>query len=302
MPYTVGLFPNMQKDRVRAYLPDILALLQKHGLKTLLPQNLAQDKTQSYNIADTATLAQMDAGISLGGDGTFLQMSRYLSPLKIPVFGVNFGKLGFLAETEMNDFEKALQKLVQRDFEIEERSQLRATVIRNGQVAVQAHALNDMVVAKGHFSKLAHLELKINGKHSGIYAADGLIVATATGSTAYSLSAGGPMVHPSLDVSIITPICAHALYTRPLIIPGNNLIEITAVPPYEDLIEITAVPPYEELLLSADGEIASAVAENDIIRIDKNPEPVRLIRLNGRSYYETWQQKLMRTCGNEEAK
>ena len=95
---------------------------------------------------------------------------------------------------------------------------------------MQAHALNDMVVAKGHISKLAHLELKINGKHSGIYAADGLIVATATGSTAYSLSAGGPMVHPSLDVSIITPICAHALYTRPLIIPGNNLIEITAVP------------------------------------------------------------------------
>ena len=290
MPYTVGLFPNMQKDRVRACLPDILALLQKHGFKTLLPQDLSQYKTQSYNITDAATLAQMDAGISLGGDGTFLQMSRYLSPLKIPVFGVNFGKLGFLAETEMNDFEKALQKLVQRDFEIEERSQLRATVIRNGQVAVQAHALNDMVVAKGRFSKLAHLELKINGKHSGIYAADGLIVATATGSTAYSLSAGGPMVHPSLDVSIITPICAHALYTRPLIIPGNNLIEITAV------------PPYEELLLSADGEIASAVAENDIIRIDKNPEPVRLIRLNGRSYYETWQQKLMRTCGNEEAK
>ena len=110
MPYTVGLFPNMQKDRVRACLPDILALLQKHGLKTLLPQNLAQDKTLSYDICDTATLAQMDAGISLGGDGTFLQMSRYLSPLKIPVFGVNFGKLGFLAETEMNDFEKALQK------------------------------------------------------------------------------------------------------------------------------------------------------------------------------------------------
>ena len=117
-----------------------------------------------------------------------------------------------------------------------------------------------------------------------------MIVATATGSTAYSLSAGGPMVHPSLDVSIITPICAHALYTRPLIIPGNNLIEITAV------------PPYEELLLSADGEITAEVAEDDIIRIEKNPEPVRLIRLNGRSYYETWQQKLMRTCRNEEAK
>ncbi len=244
----------------------------------------------SYSTDKEASLLQMDAGISLGGDGTFLQMARCLSPLKIPVFGVNFGKLGFLAETEMGDFEKALQKLVQHDYEIEERSQLQACVIRNGEVFVKAHALNDMVVARGHFSKLAHLELKINGRHSGYYAADGLIVATATGSTAYSLSAGGPMVHPSLDVSVITPICAHALYTRPLIIPGNNTIEITAV------------PPYEELLLSADGEITASVAEGDIIQIAKNPEAVRLIRLNGRSYYETWQQKLMRTCRNEETK
>lgn len=287
---TIGLFPNMQKDKVRSCLPDILALLQKYGLKTLLPQDMSDGTNEAYDLKKPQTLLRMDAGISLGGDGTFLQMARHLSPLKIPVFGVNFGKLGFLAETEMNDFEQALQKLACHDFELEERSQLQAGVIRGGKIIVQAHALNDMVVAKGHISKLAHLELKINGMHSGIYAADGLIVATATGSTAYSLSAGGPMVHPSLDVSVITPICAHALYTRPLIIPGNNLIEITAV------------PPYEELLLSADGEITAAVAKDDIIRIEKNPEPVRLIRLNGRSYYETWQQKLMRTCRNEEAK
>ena len=287
---TVGLFPNMQKEKVCACLPQILGLLNKYGFKTLLPQELAPAGAPCYNTADAESLTQLDAGISLGGDGTFLQMARFLSPLKIPVFGVNFGKLGFLAETEMGDFESAVAKLARHEFELEERSQLKATVIRGGKPVVQAHALNDMVVAKGHFSKLAHLELKINGKHSGIYAADGLIVATATGSTAYSLSAGGPMVHPSLDVSIITPICAHALYTRPLIIPGNNLIEITAV------------PPYEELLLSTDGEIASAVTENDIIRIEKNPEPVRLIRLNGRSYYETWQQKLMRSCGNEGSK
>ena len=287
---TVGLFPNMQKEKVCACLPQILGLLNKYGFKTHLPQELAPAGAPCYNTADAESLTQLDAGISLGGDGTFLQMARFLSPLKIPVFGVNFGKLGFLAETEMGDFEAAVAKLARHEFELEERSQLKATVIRGGRPVVQAHALNDMVVAKGHFSKLAHLELKINGKHSGIYAADGLIVATATGSTAYSLSAGGPMVHPSLDVSIITPICAHALYTRPLIIPGNNLIEITAV------------PPYEELLLSADGEIASAVTENDIIRIEKNPEPVRLIRLNGRSYYETWQQKLMRSCGNEGSK
>ncbi len=108
---TIGLFPNMQKDKVRDCLPDILALLQKYGLKTLLPEDMKDFKAAGYYSKEAKSLAQMDAGISLGGDGTFLQMARHLSPLKIPVFGVNFGKLGFLAETEMSDFEKALQKL-----------------------------------------------------------------------------------------------------------------------------------------------------------------------------------------------
>ena len=281
---TIGLFPNMQKDKVRDCLPDILALLQKYGLKTLLPEDMKNFKAAGYSCHVARLSGKLDAGISMVVDGYILQIGRHISPLKIPEFGVNFGKLDFMTETEMSEFEKAMQKLARHEFELEERSQLKASVVKNGRVTVQAHALNDMVVAKGNISKLAHLELKINGKHSGIYAADGLIVATATGSTAYSLSAGGPMVHPSLDVSIITPICAHALYTRPLIIPGNNLIEITAV------------PPYEELLLPADGDITASVAEDDIIRIDKNPEPVWLIRLNGSSSYDTWQHKLMLPC------
>ena len=205
-----------------------------------------------------------------------------MAPLKIPVFGVNFGKLGFLAEIELNELPEALSKLTAGEYVLEERSQLQACVWRDGKVLIDAHALNDMVVAKGHFSKLAHLSLKVNGKRSGNYAADGIIMATATGSTAYSLSAGGPLVHPSLDVTIITPICAHALYTRPLLIPMDRVIELNAI------------PPYEELLLSADGEIVASIAENDTVRIAKSPDKVTFIRLNGRSYYETWQEKLIR--------
>ena len=129
---TIGLFPNMQKDKVRDCLPDILALLQKYGLKTLLPEDMKDFKAAGYYSKEAESLAQMEAGISLGGDGTFLQMARHLSPLKIPVFGVNFGKLGFLAETEMSDFEKALQKLAGHEFELEERSQLKASVVKNG--------------------------------------------------------------------------------------------------------------------------------------------------------------------------
>lgn len=278
----LGIFPNMKKENVKNSLPKVLELCDKAGIEAVLPQRLAYATRPGYDVCDRTSLKQMDMAVSLGGDGTLLQMTRFLAPLKIPVFGVNFGKLGFLAEIELKDLPEALPKLTSGEYVLEERSLLQACVWRDGKVLVDAHALNDMVVAKGHFSKLAHLSLKVNGKRSGNYAADGLIVATATGSTAYSLSAGGPLVHPSLDVTIITPICAHALYTRPLLIPMDKVIELNAV------------PPYEELLLSADGEIIAAIAENDTVRIAKSPNKVTFIRLNGRSYYETWQEKLIR--------
>lgn len=217
----------------------------------------------------------------LGGDGTLLQMTRFLAPLKIPVFGVNFGKLGFLAEIELKELPEALSKLTAGEYVLEERSQLQACVWRDGKVLIDAHALNDMVVAKGLF-KAGASQSEGQWQTFGNYAADGIIMATATGSTAYSLSAGGPLVHPSLDVTIITPICAHALYTRPLLIPMDRVIELNAI------------PPYEELLLSADGEIVASIAENDTVRIAKSPDKVTFIRLNGRSYYETWQEKLIR--------
>ena len=251
----LGIFPNMKKENVKNSLPKVLDLCDKAEIEAVLPQRLDYQDRPSYDVCDRASLKQMHMAVSLGGDGTLLQMTRFLAPLKIPVFGVNFGKLGFLAEIELKELPEVL---------------------------IDAHALNDMVVAKGHFSKLAHLSLKVNGKRSGNYAADGIIMATATGSTAYSLSAGGPLVHPSLDVTIITPICAHALYTRPLLIPMDRVIELNAI------------PPYEELLLSADGEIVASIAENDTVRIAKSPDKVTFIRLNGRSYYETWQEKLIR--------
>ena len=260
----------------------MLDLCDKAEIEAVLPQRLDYQDRPSYDVCDRASLKQMHMAVSLGGDGTLLQMTRFLAPLKIPVFGVNFGKLGFLAEIELKELPEALSKLTAGEYVLEERSQLQACVWRDGKVLIDAHALNDMVVAKGHFSKLAHLSLKVNGKRSGNYAADGIIMATATGSTAYSLSAGGPLVHPSLDVTIITPICAHALYTRPLLIPMDRVIELNAI------------PPYEELLLSADGEIVASIAENDTVRIAKSPDKVTFIRLNGRSYYETWQEKLIR--------
>lgn len=187
----LGIFPNMKKENVKNSLPKVLDLCDKAEIEAVLPQRLDYQDRPSYDVCDRASLKQMHMAVSLGGDGTLLQMTRFLAPLKIPVFGVNFGKLGFLAEIELKELPEALSKLTAGEYVLEERSQLQACVWRDGKVLIDAHALNDMVVAKGHFSKLAHLSLKVNGKRSGNYAADGIIMATATGSTAYSLSGRG---------------------------------------------------------------------------------------------------------------
>lgn len=279
----LGIFPNLSKEKVCIALPEFVELCKDWRLIPVLPESVAEQyKCESYCESDPQSLQRLDFAVSLGGDGTLLQMARYLAPLGVPAFGINFGKLGFLAEIDLRGMYKAISRLSQGNYTIETRSMLLASVLRDGEVIAQAHALNDHVLAKGMFSKLAHMMLFINGKLSGKYAADGLIIATATGSTAYSLSAGGPLVMPELDVSVITPVCAHSLANRALIIPMT------------EKIELKPVPGSEEMLLSADGENVIEVPNDTMVHIEKSPYDMKLVRLTSRDYYQTWQQKLMR--------
>lgn len=279
----LGIFPNLSKEKVCIALPEFVELCKDWRLIPVLPESVAEQyECEAYCESDPQSLQRLDFAVSLGGDGTLLQMARYLAPLGVPAFGINFGKLGFLAEIDLRGMYKAISRLSQGNYTIETRSMLLASVLRDGEIIAQAHALNDHVLAKGMFSKLAHMMLFINGKLSGKYAADGLIIATATGSTAYSLSAGGPLVMPELDVSVITPVCAHSLANRALIIPMT------------EKIELKPVPGSEEMLLSADGENVIEVPNDTMVHIEKCPYDMKLVRLTSRDYYQTWQQKLMR--------
>ncbi|MBQ5600583.1 MAG: NAD(+)/NADH kinase [Phascolarctobacterium sp.] len=273
----------MTKEKVCADLQIFVDLCREQGLVPLLPQEICTEyNCEGYDLQDVEALRKLDFAVSLGGDGTLLKMALYLAPLGIPAFGVNFGKLGFLAEIDQPSMRKAIMRLVRGDYSLENRSLLRAQVMLNDECIKEVHALNDLVLAKGAYSKMAHMQMYINGKPSGSYAADGLIVATATGSTAYSLSCGGPLVQPELEVSVITPICAHSLTARTLIIPMSEVIELKAVPGSEDM------------MLEADGESIIGVSNDTYLRIDKSPYTMKLIRLTSRDYYQTWQQKLMR--------
>lgn len=279
----LGIFPNMSKEKVRIALPEFVEMCKDWNLQPLLPERVAAEYAcDAYDESKALTLKSMDAAVSLGGDGTLLKMARHTVPAQVPAFGINFGKLGFLAEIDLPGMRKAISKLSQGNYAIENRKMLQARVICKDKVLATAQALNEFVLAKGMFSKLAHLSMFINGKPSGRYAADGLIIATATGSTAYSLSAGGPLVMPGLDVSVITPMCAHSLTARALVIPMS------------ECIDLKAVPGSEEMMLSCDGENVVEVCDDTYVRIEKSPYHMKMIRLTGRDYYQTWQQKLMR--------
>ena len=281
----LGLFPNLNKAKVREALPGIIELCRKYDIEPWFPREYERSYSPNlptYGFKDKATLRQLDAAVSLGGDGTLLRLAGIMLCHEVPIFGINFGKLGFLAELDLDNLEQALEHFSKNNCAVEKRSVLKATVITDDREIIKAYALNDIVLAKGIYSKLARFNMYINGKPSGNYSADGLIVSTATGSTAYCLAAGGPLVMPELDVSIITPVCAHSLSSRTLIIPST------------EIIELRGVAGSEEMMLSADGKNVSEVDEFDVVRIEKSSFSLKLLRLTDTDYYQTWQQKLMR--------
>ena len=279
----LGIFPNTGKENVMQFLDQFIKLVREKGMEPILPVEFAAARgCRAFDVKDQASLKELDASVSLGGDGTLLSMAQHTAPLVIPGFGINLGTLGFLAEIDLRGLEQAMENLAHDNYFIEARSLLEGKVIKDGQVVNKCFALNDIVLEKGMWSKMAHLNLFINGKQSGTYSADGIIISTATGSTAYSLSAGGPLVMPELDVSIITPICAHSLTARALVIPMS------------ETIELMAVPGSEEMKLFADGQSIAEVDNATTVRINKSPFKMNFIRLTNIDYYQTWQQKLMR--------
>ena len=276
----LGIFPNMNIAKVRIHFDAILELCRKYEITPVLPEHLAKMFRQE---SFAGRNSQLTAAVSLGGDGTFLRMARDMVKYNVPVFGVNFGHLGFLAEIEYDTLQQAFQLLTDGRYSIEKRCLLGSQTFAEGKKTPQTElAINEFVAARSDLSTTNHIELYINGKPSARYAADGLIVATATGSTAYSLSAGGPLVQPGMDVMIITPICAHSLATRSLVIPATEEVEIRLLPRNTS-----------PMALSADGMRVCEIGQQDVVKITKNRQFLRLMRLTDKSYYETWQEKLI---------
>ena len=216
----------------------------------------------------------------LGGDGTFLSAVRWIGDQTIPILGVKFGEVGFLAETAEESLFSAAEAVLNNEFTTEPRMRLLVKVIREERELACETVLNDIVVNKGALARLAHIETYINDHYMTTYSADGLIVATPTGSTAYSLAAGGPIIHPGVPGILITPICPFTLTNRPLVVPDSACIRIRLAKESSDI------------MLTFDGQGGLEIDEKDTIVIQKGPHPVKMITMPDQHYIDVLKDKL----------
>lgn len=216
----------------------------------------------------------------LGGDGTFLSAVRWIGDQPIPILGVKFGEVGFLAEIAEDKLFSVADKIINKQFETTPRMRLQVELKRKGEVFVQETVLNDVVINKGALARLAHIRTYIDGQYLTTYRADGLIVATPTGSTAYSLAAGGPILHPGVPAIIMTPISPFTLTNRPLIIPDSACITIKLEEKSEDI------------MLTFDGQAGLEINERDTIIVRKGKHPINMITMPDQEYFDVLKAKL----------
>lgn len=278
---TIGIFPNTKKQSINTVLGWMIQHFKERGVKVQIPEDAALQMGYP-EFACNRELIKKEATLclTLGGDGTLLNTARELASSGIPVCGVNMGQLGFLTEIELPELGEALDKLIAGNYLIEERLMLDAVVIRSEQIIPVSTALNDVVVAKGGFSRMIRLRLFIDGELTAHYPADGLIIATSTGSTGYSLSAGGPIVNPNLPIILLTPICPHSLHSRSLIVSEKEEVTVTFQATHDDIV------------LTVDGQTLFNLMPDDTVLVKRSPFRAMFIKFEGKSYYQTLRSKL----------
>lgn len=277
----IALIPNGNKDpefintrRIADYLD---------GRAELLLEDKYAGSGVKVEYMDYETLLNAaEYLIVLGGDGTMLQTAADCARRELPVLGINLGKVGFLTEVELDNIEQALEKLLSGKFDIEKRMLMHVEIIRGGECVIHSHALNDVVTAKNAGAKLISLELYTDGELVNRYIADGLIIATPTGSTGYSISAGGPVVDPLMQLYVATPICAHTLSVRSAVLPPEKQL----------VIKLDSDYPDNSAVVSADGDVLGEILPGDEVRITRSKYRFSMIKTGSYSFYDTVLKKL----------
>jgi NAD+ kinase len=283
---TVGVLARADLEDAGPMLHELVGWLRGRGLRACLEESTAvmagADVAEGCLVASGRDMAEIaDTLVVLGGDGTLLAASRLLQDRPIPVIGVNLGSLGFLTETTLGELYPTLQGVVEGRFEYEDRRLLRAVVHRRGRPETVADVLNDVVITKAGPSRIIEVDVTVDGSFVSSFRADGIIVSSPTGSTAYNLAAGGPILHPTLPAVVITPICPHMLTNRPLVVSDEARVELR-------LRAARDVEVYAAL----DGQETFAFAEGDHVVVTGSPRRLKLVKAPGRDYYEVLRTRL----------
>lgn len=283
----VALVTNFNIYDKAKYATDVARVLIGEGCE-IITSSYNRDKIEKICPGMAITYVQSEKlyrscelVVVLGGDGTILESARRASPLEIPIIGINLGRVGYMAEIEVGEIE-SLKRIVSGDYEIEERSMLSVEIITgDGRVRSSNYALNDAVLSNGSISRIVDLELSEGGVLISSYRSDGIIISTPTGSTAYSMSAGGAVVDPRLSCICVTPICPHSLSARPLIFPDSAVLNIKNVCQREKM-----------LYLTVDGRVNFELFRGESVRITRSPLTTRFVRLNKSGFYIKLRQKM----------
>ncbi len=276
----LAIYPNVSKPEAYSILMRILRYLYGGEHKILLPIEEARYYgVDSYGVSHIENQSA-DMALSIGGDGTLLGVCRRYGMRHVPVCGINIGTLGFLADIEPADLEKKLQKILQKEYFLEKRLLLSAYVTTGHASKLLGYAINDVVVSKSGVSRMIRLGLQINDTHLADYKADGVIISTPTGSTAYSLSAGGPIMNPNIDALLITPICAHSFFMRPMLVSDKDIIHVEVAAPNPDIV------------VTFDGQESFRLSPGDRVVVKKSPFTSHIVKFEDTDYYKTIKKKL----------
>jgi NAD+ kinase len=277
----LGIVAKTDRREAETVVPALLEWCLARGLHPVCDKETAAlcPDSAAATVRKPDLPGQVDLLVVLGGDGTLLSIARLVGDLGVPILGVNLGGLGFLTALTVDELFPALEAYLGDGLVIEERMMLAATVSRQGERLVEYVALNDMVITKSAMSRIIRLEVAVDAQLATSYRADGLIVSTPTGSTAYCLSAGGPIVFPTMDAMVLTPICSHTLTNRPIVLPASQRIEVSLLSD-------------QDVMLTADGQVGFALKQFDAVEIRRATPRIRLLRFPQKHFFSVLRTKL----------
>jgi NAD+ kinase len=277
----IGIYAKVHDPRCQGVARELFNWLMEHDLNPLVEENLARDLDVPDGMEGSCIPPIADMIVVLGGDGTLISVARKVGERQVPIMGVNLGSLGFLTEITLDGLYPALESYLRGDYKLSERMMLKVTLLRDGKEVCSHEALNDIVINKGAPAKIITLDAFVNCSFLATFKADGLILASPTGSTGYSLSATGPIIDPSVDCMLITPICPHTLTNRPLVVGA------------ERTITVTLDSRMENVMLTIDGQVGVDLQYRDVITVRRAEHRTRLVMSADTDYFEVLRNKLL---------